>query len=285
MVASRLPFPPRTSGSSPGRPPVGGACQAPGSPARDTWAAMLQPGNRETAGVSGGPSACVRRRMRPSSRARCYQRRPASSTRAELPIAASASRMRNVATRKLRFIFVTTAPWRSEPFRDGTRRRGEHEARQDRLHVPLLSVRRAPGNRAAFRQPEGPWLCVPASRRVCPGREPDRAASIATASEATQRQRVQQWDTGTGERPPGSAGGTSTLRPDRRCGRRQRLGAIRRSRAGRRCDRWGRRARGCRRGHGTAVAGPHRTAVASPHAAVGCLRSDASVTHAAQVAG
>ena len=30
--------------------------------------------------------------------------------------------------------------------------------------------------------------------------------------------------------------------------------------------------------------GPHRIAVASPHAAIGCLRSDASVTHAAQVA-
>ena len=141
-------------------------------PGPDGPADPIGPGNRETAGVPAVPRRASHGRRGRGSRARYCQRRPASSTRAELPMAASASRMRNVASRKLRFIVVTTAPRRSRPFRDGGCRRGEHEARQDRLHVPLLSVRRAPGNRAVFRRPEDPWLCVPASRRVCPGREP-----------------------------------------------------------------------------------------------------------------
>ena len=68
-------------------------------------------------------------------------------------------------------------------------RQRSSEARQDRLHfmTPLsLSMRRLLGSRAVF-VTEDPWLCVLASRRVCPGRWSggDLSVSIPTMAPAS----------------------------------------------------------------------------------------------------
>jgi hypothetical protein len=64
----------------------------------------------------------------------------------------------------------------------GEDRQGPGEARQVRLHVDSFRVRARRQRSTAAGQSfvEDPWLCVPASRRVCPGRCPRRRSICST---------------------------------------------------------------------------------------------------------
>jgi hypothetical protein len=162
-----------------------------------------RPATTETAGI---PAVSVRASCGGLGQ-QCarYQRRPASSTIAELPIAASATRIRNVASRRLRFM-ITTAPQRSGPVRDDTRRRDEHEARQDRLHVPFPLMPRAPGNRAFFRRRKIPGFASPPRGGFAP--DESRTANLTAGLDATQHMGAQQWATSTSWAGPSSDGST-----------------------------------------------------------------------------
>jgi hypothetical protein len=119
-----------------------------------------------------------------------FQRCPASITKAELAMVPRARTIRKACA--LKMIFMASVP--PHPGSDGKGQRRQQrqrpgEARQVRLHNVSFSMKvrhSRIGSRAVSRG--DPWLCVPASRRVCPGRSvewrdwcPVRAISLMTS--------------------------------------------------------------------------------------------------------
>jgi hypothetical protein len=99
------------------------------------------------------------------------QRCPASMTKAELASMESARRTRKACA--FNRVFTSVPP---HPSAEGEGHRGKgsqspRQAHQVRLHNPTPIVRphRRPGGWAVCLLAD-PWLCVPASRRVCPDR-------------------------------------------------------------------------------------------------------------------